>query len=570
MTERRGRSRALRFLFALAGAFALLVIFLSGDRTAAQVAQGNGSIDPAVGVEQPVADAGRDALLAPATRRTMKQALRAQARGFGPSPLAAASKASSLRFLPTMDESEYLALKRGEVGREAGALAPGGARGQRPLSPGLLAQEPEPLAPPGAFTSCEGVNNAEAGPFVPPDPHGAVGISHFVEVTNTHLDIYEKATCERMASVSLNAFFGYEAQPLFDPRVLYDLTFDRWLIYAEAFPQAPTQQFIFLAVSTSGNPLGPYFRYAFDANIFGDDFWDYGQLGMDHDAILFTANIFRLVDNDPLIVDGFKFARFWAWPKLELYSGRGFVFCFFDGLVGTTAPSIVLDRNPRTFMVAAPPSGSTVFRYTVRDSARLCPEVMVSLITVPAYIFPPNALQPGTPVQLDTLDSRFVNAGTQVGNALYQVHSVSFFGLPTPRWYQFNTGVTPSTITQEGFFFASATSHDWNASITGNVFGDVFVNWSSTDGFGRGVPPTNAQVRFSGRNAGDALGFIGPGMPLFTSLVPYNLQVATFFARWGDYSAVTLDPTNTRRAWLVNQKNNTTSIWGTRFGQIGY
>ena len=40
--------------------------------------------------------------------------------------------------------------------------------------------------------------------------------------------------------------------------------------------------------------------------------------------------------------------------------------------------------------------------------------------------------------------------------------------------------------------------------------------------------------------------------------------------RWGDYSAVTVDPSNANSAWLVNEKINNTSNWGSRIIKIGF
>lgn len=52
----------------------------------------------------------------------------------------------------------------------------------------------------------------------PPDTHGAVGLDYFVEVTNSHVDVYQKSEGTRVKSVSLASFFGYTKQTLFDPR----------------------------------------------------------------------------------------------------------------------------------------------------------------------------------------------------------------------------------------------------------------------------------------------------------------------------------------------------------------
>ena len=67
---------------------------------------------------------------------------------------------------------------------------------------------------------------------------------------------------------------------------------------------------------------------------------------------------------------------------------------------------------------------------------------------------------------------------------------------------------------QGGFITTSATSKDWNASITANADKDVYVTWSSTDP----TAGTNAQVRFSGRRSTDTASVIEGGSSL---LVPH-------------------------------------------------
>jgi hypothetical protein len=477
-----------------------------------------------------------------------------------------------MHFLPAVaDRAQYEAAKNATGGGAQGLLGPfstlfrrpGFARGPRDLAP---ADQPAPQAPPSLTGGCEGVDNVTAGPFFPPDTHGAMGPDHFVEITNSHIDIYARAPgCPKIGSASLNGFFSYEAEFLFDPRVLYDATFGRWVIYAEAFPESNTTQLIFIAASATSDPLGLFFPHALTANIFGNDFWDFGQVGFDHDAIIITANIFKLVSANPLNVDGFKDNRWYLIPKHELYAGLQFGFVFFFNFgtgFGTISPPIVQDRNPISYLYASPAPNNFLFQLGLRDSARVFPTITFTAVPVPFYTFPSNIRQPGSSFELDSSDARFVNMGTQIGNSAFQVHTVDFFGFPTPRWYQINTAT--SSLVQSGSFFASGTSNDWNASITANFLGDVFVTWSSTDVFGRGGGGLNAQVRVSGRNVGDPAGVIGPGTAEFTSPVAYQ----NF--RWGDYSAVTLDPRNFRQAWAVNEKINTPTIWGSRIVNFGY
>lgn len=115
-------------------------------------------------------------------------------------------------FLPTTGTAEYLTAKAWAASR-----APAEAR---PNASAVAA----PLAPPIAAFQFEGVNQTTAGGAFPPETHGAAGLTHFVEVTNQHVDVYVKATGVRVKSVSLASFFGFVAAGSFDPRVVYDRT----------------------------------------------------------------------------------------------------------------------------------------------------------------------------------------------------------------------------------------------------------------------------------------------------------------------------------------------------------
>ncbi|HHT9105086.1 MAG TPA: hypothetical protein ACFYD7_04345 [Candidatus Wujingus californicus] len=402
----------------------------------------------------------------------------------------------------------------------------------------------------------EGVNQNEAGGAYPPDTHGAVGIDQFVEITNQNVDIYEKSTGNRVKSISLASFFGYNEKDLFDPRCVYDHMRDRWIITAEAFPETSTVQYQFIAVSKTSDPLGSFYIYSIDVN-YKDrrDFWDFPQLGFDQNAILITGNIFFaevIPRNAALLVVN----------KSRLYSGLSLKVKFFSGLKMNVSPPIVLDSSEKTFLIAPQTRGTTITKYTLTYTNRI-PALTSSTITVPSYSIPPDAEQPDTDTKLDSSDSRFVNASTQYGDSLWQVHTVNNSGRPSPKFYEFNTA--NDSVVQSGFFYASSTSHDWNASVTANTVGDAFVTWSSTDP----ANGTNAQVRFSGRKGTDFTGIISSGDSIFTSSALYNPS-SDDVERWGDYSAVTIDPEDSQTAWIVNEKINNKIIWGSRIGQIGF
>jgi len=217
-------------------------------------------------------------------------------------------------FRPTMDRSDYDAAKA-----RANFYGPGAAK---PFTETFA-----PLATPAIRLTNFSAHSATEG-LRPPDTEGAVGITHFVEVTNSHIDMYTRqntATLPLAKSVTLATFFGYTTETLFDPRVVYDSTWNRWIVTADAFAESGTVQRFFIAVSTSADPTSTFFIYNLNVNFFGNNnFWDFPQLGMDQDAVLFTANIFN--------GNTFLGADFFAVAKARLYNGLGFTVPVFTGL----------------------------------------------------------------------------------------------------------------------------------------------------------------------------------------------------------------------------------------------
>ena len=446
-------------------------------------------------------------------------------------------------FRPTMDRSDYDAAKARANSYAAGAVKP-------------FTETFAPLATPAIRLTNFNAHSSTEG-LRPPDTHGAVGTTHFVQVTNSHIDMWTRqntATLPLAKSVTLATFFGYSTETLFDPRVVYDSTWNRWIVTADAFAESSTVQRFFIAVSTTADPTGSFFIYNLNVTFFVNDFFDFPQLGMDQDAVLFTANIFNGTN--------FHGADFFAVAKARLYNGLGFSVPVFTGLVGTLAPPIVRDQNSSTFLIAAPPSGTTLSKYTATNTSKATTLTGPVSITVTPYSVPPSAHQPGTTKLLDTLDSRFVNASTQIGNDLWQTHTIALGGFPAPKFYRLNTST--NTVSQSGFYFASSTSDDFNASIAANDAGDCFVTWTSTDAsVGR-----NAQVRLSGKRTAGA--GISAGPTASTSPTFYHPSTDNP-ERWGDYSAVTTDPLNAANAWLVNEKVNAGGLlWGSRIVRFGF
>ncbi len=465
-------------------------------------------------------------------------------------------------FRPTMSPAEYHAAK--EVLTARTLALPGDLQDLGVVSPFSSSLLEPSVAPDLVLANFEGLNQFITT-VVLADPHGAVGKNHFCQVVNRFLAFYNKEPPNDRVLFSYLLDQDTGRGWFSEARVLYDSIWNRWVIYARLLSSSPTVQWIRVLVSETADPTGDFYAYWVNVNLDLGDFWDYGQVGLDQDAVIFTGNVFQ-----DSVGGVFKGARAFALAKARLYNGLDLEEVpVFDGLVGTLAPPIVLDDNGNTFLVAAPPAGTMITKYRLTNSSRPShTELAMSTIPVPFYSIPPSAIQPGpgpgSGPTIDTLDARFVNASSQVGDSLFQIHAIRNPNLPFPRnelstlrWYEFD--IATNVAIRYGETFASTTSSDWMASIAANLNKDVFVVWSSTDAYP--LPEgLNPQVRFSGAEATDLA--IGPGSHLITSDSVY------FMFPWGRYSAVTVDPEDPACAWIVGEKVINTFMWGTQIGQI--
>lgn len=455
---------------------------------------------------------------------------------------------------PTVSKAEY----------DAAKAAAADSSGTSTATQVPVAGTPEQAAPLSLHSSFVGdEQGGPGGSWVPPDTHGAVGNNQFTEVTNSDIRAWSLATSPptQILHKSLNAHFGGAQSSYFDPRVLYHPTYNRWIALSTSFPvNNGATQILSVSVSNSPNVAGGYCTYNFDTTVTtGDgDFYDFPMAGFDHDALIITANIFG--------ANGFEGAHVYFWPLAEMTSGcLGFGFNFFAGLRATLAPPKVYDRNPRTFLAANATNG--VWKYTARDTGRLPVELTGPVfVDTPDWAFPPEADQFNLD-NLDSIDGRFQDASTQVGNFLYNIHTRSDNGGDAAlSYYKINT----STNALDATCFFTGGGDDINPSISANSFGDIFFNWTVT----RRTAAQAVEAVAAGIEAASAV------CPPF--LLPYgsgpeynNNNGVEETHRWGDYSSVYLK-NNVRRALVVNEivapsgGTGTGTVWTSKVAEVRF
>jgi len=442
---------------------------------------------------------------------------------------------------------------------------------------------------PSPAVSFDGPSNT-CGGCSPPDPNGAIGLDQFVTMQNSSFAVYDRSGTLLYGPAANNTLwsgFGGPCQTenAGDPVVLYDQLADRWVLMQ--FTDSSGPPFLrCVAVSTSSDALGSYQRYSVDTL---SNFPDYPKMGLWPDGYYFSTREFPSSGQDR--------AGAYAIDRAAVLAGSlsptivGFVvnpasvpvYRFGDGLLpsdldGFTPPPA---GSPAYFIGSmddggpdgAPQDALNVWEFHA-DFATPASSSFALVRTIPIAPFDTifsgcsgrNCVpQPGTSVGLDILSYRqrplhraaYRNFGSHESIVTNQsVEAAS--GVAGIRWWEIRNLSGTATLYQEGTFAPGTTDgiHRWMGSIAMDASGDIGLGYSASDG-----SSTFPSVWYTGRLASDPLGTMPQGEG---SIVDGGGSQTSSGSRWGDYTALTVDPLDDCTFWYVNEYLPTTSSTGYR------
>ncbi|MCI0397290.1 MAG: carboxypeptidase regulatory-like domain-containing protein [Chloroflexi bacterium] len=425
-----------------------------------------------------------------------------------------------------------------------------------------------------------GLNFAANGSGWPPDTNGDVGPNHYVQTVNTSVGIYNKSTGAQLVAMTFDAFFtGPGGTPCDtsndgDPVVLYDPLADRWIVTDFAWFNFNTGPFYeCIAVSQGPNPVtdGWYF-YAFraDTDTLPGYLNDYPKLGVWPDAWYMSANMFQIV------APGTGFAvRAWALDRASMLAGGPANDVHFDCL-GAGCDSLL----PSNLRGDLPPAGSPNYFAAVEqpDTLNLW-EFHVdwgtpanSTFTGPTPLTIANFAQAqgvpqfGSGELLDSLSPRLMmqNQYRTVNGveSLWLNHTVaSTGGIGGVRWYEVQDPGGAPALAQQGTYQPDE-HHRWMGSIAADQDGNVAVGYSVSSSTMRPA------IRYAGRQYGEAPGLLPQAEAV---LIQGTGSQSGGFSRWGDYSAMTVDPVDDCTFWYTTEYYITTgNNWQTRIGAFRF
>ena len=411
-----------------------------------------------------------------------------------------------------------------------------------------------------------GVGNGDYGfapNAAPPDTNGVVGATQYVHWVNESYAVFDKTTGAIAPGFPKNgnsiwAGFGggCETNNDGDPVVQYDKAANRWILTQFSVSTTPNLQCV--AVSTTSDATGTYARYAFAYTSFPD----YPKMGVWPDGYYIAFNMFG---------SQFQGALACAYDRAKMLAGLPATqICFQQSMsVASLLPS---DLDGST----APPAGSPNFFVTLQTTTSLnlfkfhadfaTPANSTftgpTVISVPSFATALTVPQAGTSQKLDALSDRlmFRLAYRNIGGheAMVVSHSVST-GRKTPagvRWYELRSPGTGTFSLFQSATFAPDTRHRWMGSVAMDKVGDIAVGYSLSSS------TTNPALGYSTRTPADPAGTLANEV-VFKQGGGSQL---TGLSRWGDYSAMTIDPVDDCTFWYTGeyQKVNGTFNWSTQ------
>jgi Abnormal spindle-like microcephaly-assoc'd, ASPM-SPD-2-Hydin len=438
---------------------------------------------------------------------------------------------------------------------------------------------------PAPSLSFEGLGSAEYGflvNFAPPDTNGAVGGTQYVQWVNASFAVFDKNTGALLhgpvAGNTLWSGFGGPCQTDNDGDVLaqYDKLAGRWVMSQLAVTGGPPF-FECIAVSTTNDATGTYHRYAFQfANLD-----DYPKIGIWPDGYYFSFNIF-----DPTGAF-FKGADACAMNRSAMLNGTAAtMICFQQGnsvfgllpsdLDGTTPPP----AGEPNFFVNYGANSLNLWKFHV-DFATPANSTFTGPRNIPVAAFTPACTkftnltcveQPSTTVMLDSLADRLMYrlayrnfTGTGAHESLVVNHTVDHTvgSLPITgiRWYEIRSPNSTPTVFQQGTFAPDSTFR-WMGSIAMDKMGDIALGYSLSSST---VRPS---VAITGRVPSDPLGTLETE----TMLVNGTGSQTNLLTRWGDYSAMSVDPADDCSFWFTQEYMKTTGSfnWNTRIARFNF
>jgi hypothetical protein len=476
---------------------------------------------------------------------------------------------------------------------------------------------PQVSAPSPTGVSFEGVGVGLAGfspSSNPPDVNGRVGPTQYVQWNNTSFAVFNKTTgALEYGPTAGNTLFQSlggvcASHNNGDPVVSYDILAGRWVISQFAVGGGDTSySHQCVAVSATEDATGEYYVYDFETD--KTNFVDYPHTGVWPDGYYMSTHVFSVVPTDLSPVglpvappNEFITARIYVFERAKMIDGLparmqsmdigrefGFLPADLDSLTPPAAgeaefllgPNGVLTNLTDPFRVAVTwdptPTIAVQPGATIMTGLASAPCAGSGRACVPE---PPPAAATD---YLDSIGGHFMyrlayrNQGTQAAPDESLVLSGTTAGsASTPahgaiHWWEYRnptpgSSTTMPTVFQDGTYDPD-TNYRWLPSIAMDKDRNIALGYSKSS------PTLFPGIYVTGRLAADPAGTMGAETLMQAGLgVQLVVNGVNPGNRWGDYSAMTLDPIDQCTFYYTNEylKTNGGFNWSTRIASYKF
>lgn len=425
---------------------------------------------------------------------------------------------------------------------------------------------------------------------IPPDTHGAAGISHLASVVNRRIAFFDKTTgAVVFGPLSNQAFWGAlgsialdPGTSIYDARVIFDPYSERFIVVAIRRPGA--NPWVFLAISNGSTPETGFTLFAIDGDASTPDSApDFPGLGVGPDHVYITHTMILKGSNQ---ITG---SKFWVIDKLALLSGSLVASEFDDGggMGVNWQPATSFGPTSVGYIINEGWVGSNQERL-VRIQGVSFPSgspVLTDLgfIQVGSYdLTDPlrDAPQFGCVKRINTNSSYLVNAVWRNGK-IWTTHHVSYpfdaeAGRTDVAWYE----IDPSLARRAPPY--ARPLQQGRVSTPGRWFYYPSIAVTEQECVALGFSGSDVSLYggafYTVRRPTDPPGTMRPVGVLKPGESSYYKRLTGPRNRWGDYSATVVDPADGGSFWTLQEyalpqsgagcPSVDTGVWGTWWGHF--
>jgi hypothetical protein len=427
------------------------------------------------------------------------------------------------------------------------------------------------IKPDSALLNFEGTANVNTA--IPPDTYGDVGSSCYFHMVNLSFTIFDKSGNTLLGPSNTGTIWSGlpYSQNSGDAIVLYDDQAQRWFVSALCMPAYPSPPyFVMIAVSQTPDPTGAWYRWEYPF----DGIPDYPKFGIWRDAYFMSVNRFTAKSS-------FNGIGAVAFDRAGMLAGASspdmVLFKVSHTLIGSPILPADCDGNfaatgtPGYFAYPGPSYLGIYEFHTDWENPENATFGNLNKISICSY--DPNVggiVQKGSPVKLDPISDRlmcrlqfrkFTDHQSMVVNHTIKSGN-SHAGI---RWYELRRTAGDWSVYQQSTY-APDTNSRWMGSIAMDSAGNIALGFSVS---GNDLYPS---IRYTGRMKHDPPGQMTIAEQSIVEGGGAQTHPATTVARWGDYSSMTVDPSNQSIFWYTQQYYPVTADydWHTRVGSFTF